>query len=223
MIGVINKGLSNYISISEIGHKSINSSIQILGNHNKVIIELGCSFSNMKIIIRGNNNKLVIKRHSLFQGGAIVLFNDAELHIGKRCSFGSRAELGVDKSKVTFGDNCMIASGLSVRTTDSHGIYSLNTGELINKPKDITVGDYVWCGRNVTILKGAEIGNCNIIGLSSIFTGKSRDFELWAGTPAKKIKEGVMWSKSGALKNITEDKYAKMYLEKYGKLSDENT
>lgn len=69
MIGVINKGLSNYISISEIGHKSINSSIQILGNHNKVIIELGCSFSNMKIIIRGNNNKLVIKRHSLFQGG----------------------------------------------------------------------------------------------------------------------------------------------------------
>lgn len=215
MITVIDKGLSNFVSISEVGHKSESSGIQIFGNNNRIIIELGVSFKNTRIIIRGSNNTVIIKRHSLFEGGAIVLFGDSVLNIGKRCSFGSRMEMGLDTATVTFGDNCMAAAGLMIRTTDSHGIYSIDTGALINKPKDIVIGDYVWFGRNVSILKGAVVGNCNIIGLDSIFTGKSNDFELWAGTPAKKIKEGVLWARSSGLKHISDDPYAKMYLDKY--------
>lgn len=96
-------------------------------------------------------------------------------------------------------------------------IYSIDAGALINRPKDILIGDSVWFGRNASILKGAVVGNCNIIGLDSIFTGKSNNLELWAAAPAKKIKEGVLWARSSGLKHISDDPYAKMHLEKYAK------
>lgn len=59
MITVIDKGLSNFVSISEVGHKSERSGIQIFGNNNRIIIELGVSFKNTRIIIRGSNNIVI--------------------------------------------------------------------------------------------------------------------------------------------------------------------
>lgn len=215
MIKIQDKGSFNTTTVNKMNHKSENSSIQILGNNNTVYVESRCSFKDFRLIIRGDNNHIIIKRGVWFLGGAISVASFSELEIGERSSFGSRLEFVIESAKVSIGDDCMAAAGLTIRTTDTHGIYSLEDGKLINKPKSVVIGDYVWFGKNATVLKGSSIGSCNIIAMESMFTKKSENFELWAGRPAKKIRENVMWSKSAHLSDINEDKYAQKYIEKY--------
>ena len=67
-------------------------------------------------------------------------------------------------------------------------------GQRINLSKDIIIGDHVWIGQQVVILKGSNIGAQSIIGTRSLVTGKQ--FEkgvVIAGSPAKVMKENVTW------------------------------
>ena len=215
MIKIQDKGSFNTVTVNKMNHESDNSSIQIMGNNNTIYIESRCSFKDFRLIVRGDNNHITIKRGVWFLGGAISVASFSTLEIGERSSFGSRLEFVIESAKVSIGDDCMAAAGLTVRTTDTHGIYSLDDGKLINRPKNVTIGDYVWFGKNVTVLKGAIIGACNIIAMQSVFTETSQAFEFWEGMPAKRIRENVMWSKSAHLSDINEDKYAQKYIEKY--------
>ncbi|WP_227429031.1 acyltransferase [Psychrobacter sp. I-STPA6b] len=215
MIKVVDKGNFNIIKVNKMNHQSKNSSIQILGNNNTVYIESRCSFTNFRLIIRGDNNHVTIKRGTWFLGGAISMASFSKLEIGERSSFGDRLEFVIESAKVLIGNDCMAAAGLTIRTTDTHGIYSLDSGKLLNRPTDVIIGDYIWFGKNVTVLKGATIGACNIIAMESLFTKSSGTFELWGGRPARRIRENVMWSKSAHLNSIQDDKYAQMYIEKY--------
>lgn len=55
--------------------------------------------------------------------------------------------------------------------------------------ESITIGDSVWLGANVTILKGAKIGNGCIVAANSVVTrGLYPDNTVLAGTPARVIK-----------------------------------
>lgn len=221
MIKIVDNGILNQVTVNKMGHESQDSSISISGSNNKVIIESRCSFKNFRLVVRGHGNTIKIKRGAWFLGGVISVANNCTLTIGERSSFGQRLEMTIDCASVTIGDDCLMSAGLNIRTTDTHGIYSLVDGKVINKPKDIEIGDYVWIGRDATILKDAKISPCNIIEAQSLFTGTSQPFELWGGMPAQKLREDVMWSKSGNLDNIINDKYAKLYMQKYGKLNDE--
>lgn len=215
MIKIQDKGNFNIIKVNKMNHFSDNSSIQVLGNNNSIYIESRCSFKDLRLIVRGDNNNIKIKRGVWFLGGAISVASFATLEIGERSSFGPRLEFVIESAKVNIGDDCMAAAGLTVRTTDTHGIYSLEDRKLINKPKNVAIGDYVWFGKDATVLKGSKIGSCNIVAMNSMFTKESNNFELWGGSPAKKIRGEVMWSKSAHLNSIDDDKYAQMYMDKY--------
>ena len=52
----------------------------------------------------------------------------------------------------------------------------------------ITVGNNVFIGQNVTILKGVHIGNNVVIGAGAIVTKDCEDDSVYAGIPARKIK-----------------------------------
>ena len=215
MIKVQDTGSFNIITVNKLKHKSENSSISILGNNNTINIESRCSFKNFKLIIKGDNNNITFKRGVCFLGGVISIVSFSKLEIGERSTFGPRLEFVIESADLVVGNDCMTAAGLTIRTTDTHGIYNLENGELINRPKDITIGDYVWLGKDVTVLKGSVIGPCNIIAMQSLFSKSSESFELWGGNPAKKIRDNVMWAKSAHLRNINDDKNAQLYLTKY--------
>lgn len=215
MIKIQDKGNFNVVTVNKMSHQSDNSSIQILGNNNTVYIESRCSFKDFRLIVRGDNNNIIIKRGVIFLGGAISVASFSTLEIGERSSFGARLEFVIESAKVNIGDDCMAAAGLTIRNTDIHGIYNLDNGKLINKPKDIVIGDYVWLNKDVTILKGSRVAACCILDAQSIFGNESKAFEFWSGQPATKIRDNVMWSKSAHLRSVEDDKYAKMYIEKY--------
>lgn len=108
--------------------------------------------------------------------------------IGNNVFVGNHTEFNIT-DKLTVGDNCLIASGCKI-IDHSHGF---KLGELINlqvsTEKAITLEEDVWLGSNVTILKGVTIGKGAIVGASSLVNKSVPEYEIWGGTPAKKIGE----------------------------------
>lgn len=68
-------------------------------------------------------------------------------------------------------------------------------GNRINISKDITIGEHVWIGANVSILKGCKIPNNSVIGTGAIVTKKfEKEGICIAGNPAKVVKEEINWT-----------------------------
>ena len=91
----------------------------------------------------------------------------------------------IEGKKVHIGERCLFSDSITFRTGDSHSILD-NSGKRINKAKDITIGDRVWIGQQVTVLKGTPVGANSIVGTGSLLTGKMYDSNsIIAGVPAK--------------------------------------
>ena len=95
---------------------------------------------------------------------------------------------------ITFGDNCIVASGVIIRATDAHSIIDKSTGNVINHGKSISIGNHVWIAANVTILKGVSLSDWTVVGACALVT-KSFDEQncVIAGNPAKVLKRGIVW------------------------------
>lgn len=88
----------------------------------------------------------------------------------------------------------MFSSGITVRAADGHTIFDINSGEVINRAKPITIGNHVWIGANSIILKGASIPNNSILGTGSVISKPFKDeFVAIAGIPADIIKRNIGW------------------------------
>jgi len=121
--------------------------------------------------------------------------NGGSVTIGDRTYIGG-AHLAVTGSgkKITIGNDCMFSDGITIRTGDSHAIIEVTTGRKLNPEEDVIVGNHVWLTQNVTILKGASIGDDCIVGTGSVVSGKFAENSVLSGIPAKVMKSGVTWS-----------------------------
>ena len=52
-----------------------------------------------------------------------------------------------------------------------------------------TIGADVWIGANTTIISGVSIGVGAVVGAGSVVTHDIPPYEIWAGNPARKIKD----------------------------------
>lgn len=89
-------------------------------------------------------------------------------------------------------NNCVLSWDITVMDHDAHMIYQ--NGQPVNSPKEIRFGNHCWIGFNSRILKGAIIPQNAIIAANTTVT-KDLMIEnaIFAGTPAKPIKENVIW------------------------------
>ena len=114
--------------------------------------------------------------------------NKKSICIGDNSFIGRGVEFNISKS-ITIGDNCLIASGCKFIDHD-HG---LKLGGLMRlqrgSEKEIILGDDVWLGVNVIVLKGVTISDGVVIGSGSVVTKNIPANEIWGGVPAKKIAE----------------------------------
>jgi acetyltransferase-like isoleucine patch superfamily enzyme len=178
--------------------KSINTVLfvkyDIDGNNN--IIEFGdCYLRNTTIKIRGNNNHIKIADEVYIYGGILwIEDHDNTIEIDENTSIQS-AHLAVTEShkKISIGKNCMLAEEVIIRTGDSHSIYDLKTGAVINAGKSVVIKDHVWIGTRSQILKGVTINKNSIVGAGSIVTQSILENTIVAGNPARIVKEGINW------------------------------
>lgn len=115
----------------------------------------------------------------------------ATLTIGDNVGI-SQTALVCQKS-ITILNNVKIGGGTCVYDTDFHSLDPLirasseDTKHRVDKP--ILIKDNAFIGAHSIILKGVTIGENSIIGAGSVVTKSVPDNQIWAGNPAKFIKQ----------------------------------
>ena len=180
------------------GQKALfNCRIVCHGKNNYIILRGLGTIKNTNIVIYGNNNTIDIGENSSLNKGDICIENDNNtLLIGNNSVLCGETHIAViEGTKVIIGDNCMLSSKIVFRTGDSHSVIDIN-GNRINPSKNITIGDHVWIGQDVKILKGVNISNDTVIGTGSIVTKSFFESNLIiAGNPASIKKYNINWLK----------------------------
>lgn len=113
--------------------------------------------------------------------------------IGDGVSFGYQCHIACI-NKVSIGNEVLIASRVFI-SDHSHG--ELNESELALSPVrrplvskgPVHIGSRVWIGEGVCILSGVTIGDNSIIGANSVVTHDVPANAIYAGVPAKLIKQ----------------------------------
>lgn len=135
-----------------------------------------------------NNSLLEVKNFfSIYYGADIILFKGAKLKLGSGF-FNSNIKIRCHE-KIEIGENVAISHDVTIMDSDAHeGLW-----EGYEKTKPIKIGNHVWIGTRVIILKGVTIGDNAIIAAGSVVTKDVPNNTIVAGVPAKVIKTNINW------------------------------
>ena len=86
--------------------------------------------------------------------------------IGKNTYIGGFSEVNANRGKIIIGDNCDIASFVSINIADSHK-RCIGLSNTIDS-RDILIGNNVFIGSHCAILGGAQIGHNSVIGAGTV-------------------------------------------------------
>ncbi len=117
------------------------------------------------------------------------------IRIGPRTTFNDAALTLHEGAAMTFGADCMLSTDIHMDPSDMHPIYDRASGERLNPPQDIEIGDHVWLGTRTLVLKGVRIGSGTIVGAGSMVTGALPENVLAVGSPARVVRENVVWTR----------------------------
>ncbi|SDE22415.1 sugar O-acetyltransferase [Niabella drilacis] len=93
----------------------------------------------------------------------------------------------LDTMRVTIGHHCMFGPGVQIYTP-LHPMKAAERNTGLEYAQEVTIGDNVWVGGNVTILPGVHIGNNCVIGAGSVVTKDVPPDSFAAGNPARVIR-----------------------------------
>ncbi|MEC8831079.1 MAG: acyltransferase [Bacteroidota bacterium] len=192
------RGSSNKI---EIGKTSILSKcrFKIQGKNNLIQIGESNILRNVTFYVKGDNNHINLEDSVQFNRDGLIWVEDYEcsIEVGEKTTFeGTHLAATEPHSKISIGNDCMFAYDIDVRTGDSHSILDLESGNRINYAEDVIIGNHVWVGSHVSILKGTEINKNSIVATRSVVTKTFLEKNVViGGSPARIIKKGVDWDR----------------------------
>lgn len=121
-----------------------------------------------------------------------VVRSNATLTIGN--NVGISASAIICSKQISIGNNVKIGGNTVIYDTDFHSLDArirrqpiLDRESALSAP--VVIEDNVFIGAHTTILKGVKIGENSIIGACSVITKSIPENQVWAGNPAKFIKE----------------------------------
>jgi maltose O-acetyltransferase len=125
----------------------------------------------------GNNSRISPK--CFFGGNKLTIGNN--VFVNYDCFFDNL-------STITIDDN--VSVGMRVLfCTSTHEVCKTEKRAGKTYGKDISVGKGSWIGANVTILPGVKIGEGCIIASGSIVNSDCEPNSMYAGVPARKVKD----------------------------------
>ena len=136
-----------------------------------------------------NNSQLIIYGDcALGFHSSVRLEENAILEIGKDTYLSANSLIRVSK-RVKIGNNCSISWNVTIMDSDFHD-YKIND-EFAKNIKDVSIGNNVWIGNNVIILKGVTIGDNAIIAAGSVVTKNVLSNTIVGGNPIRLLRENV--------------------------------
>ena len=138
------------------------------------------------------NNNIPANPIGRVQRCILLVKKGATLTIGRNVGMSSSAI--VTHQQIEIGDNVIMGGGVCIYDTDFHSIEPAyrkdpKMDRQMRKCAKVTVGNNVFIGAHATLLKGVTIGENSIIGACSVVTHNVPSNEIWAGNPARFIKQ----------------------------------
>lgn len=169
---------------------SIDPSASIeLGTGRVIINDSWCAANPFPTLfsMKANSRLIVHGSFSFYSNADISVNENAILEIGSGfVNHGARIHCF---ERVIIGDQVYIGDDVAIRDSDGHEL--IGSGKPMTMP--IVIGNHVWIGAKVTILKGVTIGEGAIVAAGSVVSHDVPPRTLVGGVPAKVIRENVSW------------------------------
>lgn len=111
--------------------------------------------------------------------------------IGERCEVKAPLSQDIDTSRpslLSIGNHVFLHKGLTIMTHDwASWVFLDKYNDFVPSHAKVTIGNNVWFGEHVTVLKGVSIGDNCIIGAGSIVTKSIPKNSVAVGVPAKVV------------------------------------
>ena len=171
--------------------------IQVKGKNCKIIIGRRTRLNHSVISLRGNNCTLCIKGSTTMINNVLLDMyrDDSTITIGTSFTMeGGRIE-SMDGKDIKIGDNCMFSRDVEICNGDNHPIFAVDHAEeRLNPSSDVVIGNHVWLGANVRVLKGVHIADDVIVGADALVSGElDTTHSVYMGIPARVFKTGLQW------------------------------
>ena len=138
-----------------------------------VIIYNNCTWSGVTF-----KNKAIIEPYCRLVGDPKITIGD-NFYLNANCHL-----LG----NITIGDDVLIGPKTIIWGRDHGTKKHTLIKQQPHRKKTIIIGNDVWIGANVTILKGVNIKDGAVIGAGSVVTKDIPEYAIAVGNPAKVIK-----------------------------------
>ena len=132
----------------------------------------------------------ILGKVSIFNGCRISVGEGATLTIGNNTYVNESSRI-MAVEKITIGDACAISWNVTIIDSDMHSIVINNIPKPHTAP--IFIGNKVWIGANVIILKGVTIGDNVVIAAGTLVNRNIPNNSLVMGNPMKVMKSSVKW------------------------------
>ncbi|MBR1592531.1 MAG: acyltransferase [Ruminococcus sp.] len=173
------------------------------GTGHELIIGEGTVLMNPTIRMRGRNNKIIFGKNC-HVGPECSIWAEGEnirITVGDNVTFTRKCQLNAQEKNmyINIGDDCMFSNRITVRTSDSHPIYSKITGKRINRAAPVVIGSHVWVAPNSKIMKGVTVGEGTVIGSNTLITRDVPPNSLAVGMPGRVVKTDIEWTREDVI------------------------
>lgn len=126
--------------------------------------------------------------------GASKVFDAPVLRIGNRSAVGYGTVISVSR-EVVIGDHCLIGANCLIMDSDDHPVQPARrrAGECVapGEVQPVRIGDNVWLGSYVTVLKGVTVADNSVIAAHSVVTKDVVGNTVYAGFPARPVVRDI--------------------------------
>ena len=110
-------------------------------------------------------------------------------------SIGPNSTIYTTRAKLIIKSHFIAGPNLTIITGDHHYMVGKFIDQVKDEDKlpendqDIVIEEDLWCGANVTIMKGVTIGRGSIVAAGAVVTKSCSPYSIIGGVPAKFIKK----------------------------------
>ena len=144
-------------------------------------------------LLVGPDNAFGYRAAPLLGDGSILLqprSPSAVITLGTGNWFSNNVSI-VANERVTIGNGCQIGDLVAIYDCDFHELNPLTRNRSAGDTAPVSIGNNVWLGSRVMVLKGVTIGDNSVIGAMSVVTRSIPANSLAIGAPARVVKSLV--------------------------------
>jgi len=163
----------------------------------KVVLGKGCRFHSPVRVACGKGSVEIghMNGFGYFSGpksgdGALKIQPrklESQIVIGDKNWFNNNVTI-IANEKIEIGNGCRIGDDVAIYDCDFHEMDPNHRGRSHGPTSPVSIGDNVWLGSRVMVLKGVQIGENSVVGAMSLVTKSIPANCIAAGIPAKVIK-----------------------------------